>query len=110
MKRVKFIPLDQLLEMKTNSDVFTLIDVLSPENFKEGHLPGAINIPTEQIEQQSAGFDKKDTLIVYCAGYTCGASTAATRKLLDLGYKNTLDFKGGKKAWQEAGFDLESGQ
>jgi rhodanese-related sulfurtransferase len=50
---------------------------------------------------------KTDTIIVYCASYTCHASTQAAKKLLDLGYKQTLDFKGGKRWWQHAGLTFE---
>jgi rhodanese-related sulfurtransferase len=112
MKRIKFISLDQLLEMKTNHDDFMIVDVLSPEKFQEGHLPGAINIPVDQIEKEAEIRinEKAAVVVVYCGGYSCTASTTATRKLLDLGYKHTVDFKGDKKAWKDAGLDLGIGQ
>lgn len=111
MKRIKFIALDQLLEMKTNHDDFMIVDVLSPEKFQDGHIPGAVNIPANKIAQEAKNrIDKKDTVVVYCGSYTCGASTVAARELLDLGYTKTLDFKGGKKAWTNAGMDLEIGK
>ena len=111
MKRIKFITLDQLLEMKANDEKFTLVEVLAPDNFQEGHLSGAINIPADKIEQEAATrLDEKDVIIVYCGSYACGASTIAARTLLDMGYKNTLDFKGGKKTWKDAGLALVTGQ
>jgi phage shock protein E len=36
--------IEKLLEMRSNDEKFTLVDVLSEENYKDGHIPGAINI------------------------------------------------------------------
>ena len=61
-----------------------------------------------QIEKEAGKKLKKaDTIIVYCASYTCPASTNAAKILLKMGYKNVLDFKGSKKTWVDAGFELE---
>ena len=48
--RVKFISVETLLELKENNDKFKLVDVLSPESYGEGHIPGAINIPPEELK------------------------------------------------------------
>ena len=50
---------------------------------------------------------KTDAITVYCASYGCLASTNAAKTLLELGYKNVLDFKAGKKGWVGAGLELE---
>ena len=49
MPKVKFITIEDLLEMKTNNETFKLVDVLPEEEFMEGHIPGAINIPLEKL-------------------------------------------------------------
>jgi rhodanese-related sulfurtransferase len=108
MEKLSLITIEKLLEMRANTQRFTLIDVLSGESYKEGHIPGAINIHLENIESMAERYlDKKDTIVVYCGSYSCQASTKATRKLLEMGYKNTLDFKAGKRGWQHAGLGLE---
>lgn len=108
MSRVEFLSLESLLEMKANDDKFKLVEVLSKEEYKEGHIPRAINIPLEKLETTAAQQLKKtDNIVVYCASYSCQASTKATRKLLGMGYSKTLDFKAGKRGWVHAGLELE---
>ncbi len=108
MKRIHIMSLEELLEKKENDDVFTLIEVLSPESYAEGHIPGAINIPSSQLSLQAAEMDKSTELVVYCSSYTCQSSTKAARVLADMGFPRVHDFKAGKKGWVQAGFELET--
>ena len=108
MKRIKFITIDQLLEMIENKDKFKLVEVLSEQSFKQGHLPDAINLPMDRLKELAGKYLKKtDAIVVYCASYTCHASTNAAKMLLSMGYNKVFDFKGSKKAWVDAGFELE---
>jgi len=108
MKKLTFITIERLLEMNANDEKFTLVDVLSEESYKDGHIPSAINIPLGNLESLAERYlDRKDTIVVYCGSYSCQASTKATKKLLEMGYENTLDFKAGKRGWQHAGLGLE---
>lgn len=108
MVKIKFISLDQLLEMKVNNDKFKLVEVLSEDNFEEGHIPGAINLPIDKLSSLAKKYLKKtETIVVYCASYACHASTHAAEILLKMGYKKTLDFKASKKGWTDAGLELE---
>ena len=108
MKKLRFITIERLLEMKANNQKFTLVDVLSEESYNEGHIPGAINIPLGDLELLAERrLDRQDTIVVYCGSYSCQASTKVTRKLLEMGYENTLDFKAGKRGWQHTGLELE---
>ena len=94
--------------MKANNEMVTLVDVLSEESFKAGHIPGALNIPLGSLESLAERYlNKKDTIVVYCGSYSCQASTKAARKLLEMGYENTFDFKAGKRGWQHTGLGLD---
>jgi len=108
MRRFRFITIENLLEMLQNKDRFKLVEVLAKEEYDKGHIPGAINIPFVDLEALAERkLEKTDIIVAYCASYTCHASTKAARKLLELGYENTVDFKGGKRWWQHAGLELE---
>lgn len=108
MKKIKFMTIEQLLEMMENKEDFKLVEVLSPESYKEGHIPGAISIPFDKLKDEAGKKLKKtETIIVYCANYHCHASTKATSLLLEMGYEKTIDFKAGKQGWVNAGLDLE---
>ncbi len=101
--------------MKENNEPFTLVEVLGEDAYQEKHIPGAVNIPTphemtaeqmtEEANQQGASIG--DPVVVYCASYTCGASTRAARLLLEAGFTNVMDYKGGKALWESAGFEFE---
>jgi rhodanese-related sulfurtransferase len=108
MRKLKFITMEDLLEMLENKEHFKLVEVLAKAEYEKGHIPGAINIPLDELEKLAKQkLKKKETIVVYCGSYSCHASTKAARKLLDLGYEHTLDFKGGKRWWQHAGLELE---
>jgi rhodanese-related sulfurtransferase len=108
MVKIKFITIEQLMEMMINNQKFKLVEVLGKEQYKEGHIPGAINLPIDHLNHLAPKYLKKtDTIVVYCANYACHASTSATELLLKMGYKKALDFKGSKKLWVESGLELE---
>ncbi len=93
--------LDALL--KSGADNLTVVDVRDPEEFAEGHIPGAINIPVATFASGSGVLDKKKKIIVYCN--SGGRSYNAYRKLMKLGYKdiNQAIFAD----WKEAGLAVE---
>lgn len=108
MAKIKFISLEQLLEKIANEEKFKLVEVLAQDYYKQGHIPQAVNIPLEQLsELAKESLKKADEIIVYCSSYSCQASTKAAKSLLEMGFKNTLDFKGGKRLWTSAGLELE---
>jgi rhodanese-related sulfurtransferase len=94
--------------MKANNDKFRLVDVLPEEEFKSGHIPGAVNLPLNKLDTLAKQYLKKTgTIVVYCGSYRCQASTKAARTLLSMGFKKTLDYKAGKKGWLHTGLELE---
>ena len=108
MPKIKFITLEQLMEMDVNKQRFKLVEVLSPDSYKKGHIPGAINIPVDKLKTEAKKQLKKtDTIVVYCASYTCHASTNAAALLGKMGYKKVLDYKAGKQGWKDAGLEIE---
>jgi rhodanese-related sulfurtransferase len=81
-----------------------VVDVLSREHYQQGHLPGALSLPLNEIDENAKDMlDHNDLIIVYCANYECTASTRAAEKLLRLGYKHVLDYKGGFADYTEDG-------
>lgn len=72
-----------------------LIDVRSPQEYKEGHLEGAINIPLYDIEKciEQEIKNKESTIIVYCQ--SGGRSRKATQILKEKEYTNVYQIEGG---------------
>ncbi|WP_054252914.1 rhodanese-like domain-containing protein [Neofamilia massiliensis] len=83
------ISLDQALALKEYlSDKITIIDVRTPEEYQGGHLPGAINIPVDNLANEIRE-DLDQVIVVYCQSGR--RSEAASEILKDLGYKVVLD-------------------
>jgi|SRR5688572_23249212 rhodanese-related sulfurtransferase len=83
-------------------------EILGPQYFASGHLPGAVNLPLDGLVENAARLlpDKSADIVVYCSSVTCQNSHIAERKLRSLGYQHVRVFAGGKAAWKEAGYEL----
>ena len=80
-----------------------VLDVRTADEFKEGHLVGAVNIDQAQsdfIQKAKAALPADKTIAVYCRSGRRSASAAG--KLAAEGYK-AVNLKGGILAWKEAG-------
>ena len=69
----------------------TIIDVRTAEEYKTGHVEGAINIPYDEIENE-VNYDKDQTIAVYCR--TGVRSSEAAKILEKMGYTKIYDLGG----------------
>jgi rhodanese-related sulfurtransferase len=105
---VKQITRDELQWMISGGKKFKLVDVLSGESYDNEHIRGALSIPLDEIGKKAQRLlDQNDTIVVYCASFTCQASTKAAEQLSSLGYKHVLDYKGGLADYKEGHLPLE---
>ncbi len=91
-------------EAKLNSDPSVqLLDVRTPEEFKEGHLKNAVNINfyDDDFAQQVVKLDKNKPLLVYCA--KGGRSASAAEQMAKSGFTALYELDGGIIAWKKAG-------
>lgn len=66
-----------------------LVDVRTTDEFAQGCLPNAINLPLQSIMEADSMFEKNDKLVLYCVS---GARTATAKIYLNkMGYKNVYD-------------------
>ena len=84
--------------MMADYDDEIVLDVRTPEEYAEAHLPGAINVPNEEIGEEPIAElpDKDQIILVYCR--SGNRSKEAAQKLADQGYTNVIEF-GGIKDW-----------
>ncbi len=99
-KRLDPAALKTLLE--SGAGTFQLVDVRDKNEYDEGHIPGAINIPAAAFAAGSKVLDKEKKIIVYCN--SGGRSYNAYRKLTKLGYGNINQAL--LADWQAAGFPV----
>lgn len=85
----------EMKDMVRNNNNVILLDVRSPQEFEEGHLDGAINIPTYEIYSKASKIltDKEAIIIAYC---TLGVRSKNVIKILKkMGYKNLYHLDSG---------------
>jgi adenylyltransferase/sulfurtransferase len=82
---------------------WTLLDVREREEYREGHLQGALSLPRGFLEMrvEEAIPDKSTPILAYCAGGV--RSLIAARTLKEMGYENVVSMAGGYTAWKNAG-------
>lgn len=69
-----------------------IVDVRSPEEFRDGAYPGAVNIPMQDLGRRMAEIPKDKPVVLYCAS---GArSAAAARTLKQAGYQDVVNAGG----------------
>ena len=97
----------QARELLDSAEPPLLVDVRAPDEWTEGHIPGAVHVPRDFLEsriEQSAP-DRSRPVVVYCAG---GARSAfAAKTLEELGYENVVSLAGGFTDWKRNGFPID---
>lgn len=96
---------DDLLE-RLGAGAVTLIDVRSAEEYALGHLPGALNIPTDELEARLSELPPGRDIVAYCRGPYCVLSTTAAALLERKGFR-VRRLAAGFPDWKAAGLDIE---
>ncbi|MFI5978251.1 rhodanese-like domain-containing protein [Streptomyces sp. NPDC051452] len=82
----------------------TVVDTRSTESWDQGHVPGAIHLPTALIPGQAEGLlDRSVPVVTYCWGPGCNGATRAALALAELGYQ-VKEMLGGFEYWVREGF------
>lgn len=91
----------ELRDAGTAKKPFTIVDVDSRAEFQQEHIPGAINIPVDELEVRSED-ELRDAarIVVYCRCSSDGAAVGALDLLNDNNFTNVSVLKGGFVAWK----------
>jgi rhodanese-related sulfurtransferase len=90
-----------------NREKAVVIDVCEPDEFAQGHVIGAKNLPSGELEAKLAQVvkNKATPVVMVCQVGARSARAAATAQ--KLGYENAQSLAGGLKAWQAANMPVE---
>jgi rhodanese-related sulfurtransferase/predicted transcriptional regulator len=92
---------DELLE-RVRDGLATVVDVRPAEEFAQGHVVGALNVPLDQLEAQLSDLPRDREIVAYCRGPWCVLSFAAVARLRAAGFRaRRLD--DGLPEWRQAG-------
>ncbi len=96
----------ELLE-RADAGLVTVLDVRPREEYAQGHLPGAVNVPLSELKQYMGSIPKEREVIAYCRGPWCVLSFEAVSLLREEGYEaRRLD--GGLPEWRHEGLPVSS--
>jgi rhodanese-related sulfurtransferase len=89
-----------------------ILDVRDEQNYRQGHVPGALLLPYEPQNNFEAAYktlklkleaDKNRPIVLYCMGSSCPLSEAMRNRFVSLGYTDIAVFSAGWDAWHRAG-------
>ncbi len=93
----------ELKDRLARGERFQLMDVRSLQEYAEGHIPGAMNVPMEQAEARLEDLNAQDPVVLICQS---GRRAGMTCTLLKSHRNDLIVLDGGTKAWIDAGFSV----
>ena len=97
-----------LLERQAKKDQsLFVLDVRTPEEYAAGHVPGAVNVPYDQVASHLAEIPKDKDVVLYCRS---GRRTGLAAEVLEAnGYTKLGHLQGDMQAWLQDGRPVEGG-
>ncbi len=105
-QEMESVSIDSLLD-RLEEGAVVLLDIRDGDEFAQGHLPGAINIPLEQLADRVGELSRGTEVVAYCRGPYCVLSMQAVTILQTLGVQATA-LAGGVPEWRAAGLPLHT--
>ena len=96
----------ELQGMIERGDDIIIVDVRLPSDYRQGHIPGAINLPNGKW-YNPVGLSKDKLNVLYCYSQTCHLAAQAALELTAQGFP-VIEMEGGFATWAEGGYLVES--
>lgn len=102
---------NELHDLSKKGEAFELIDVRTPAEFGEVHVPFATNVPLEHLDPAKFAANRKDaSLPLYVICLSGGRSSQAGEKLAAAGISRVISVAGGTRAWDQLGLPVVRGK
>lgn len=109
-ERGQMEPVDRVaLIERVRAGAVTVLDVRPPEEYRAGHIPGAISIPLSELKHRLAELPTDREIVAYCRGPYCVLAVEAVDMLRAHGFK-TLRLEDGVPDWRARGFTVAVGE
>ncbi len=95
------------LQRRLNEEDVLVVDVRPPEEYRAGHVPGAVNVPPNELERRLRELPRNREIVAYCRGRYCLFSAEAVARLTAEGYR-ARRLTVGIPDWNSLGFPIAS--
>lgn len=108
MKHISISAFKEVVQAEANNKTVDFINVCTPAEYRDAHIPGVRSVPLDEITKHVAEFNGKQTIYVHCRS---GArSQMAIQQLQAAGVTAELvNVEGGILAWSGAGYPMKRG-
>ncbi len=93
---------------RAKDGVVTVLDVRPSEEFEAGHIPGAVNLPPDDLEKRLDDLPRDQEIIAYCRGPYCVLAFEAVAALRQRGFTARRLYEGFPE-WKAAGLPVNRG-
>lgn len=107
MKYVTVSAFREVINAERNNPSVDFINVCTPAEYREKHIPGVRSVPLDDIGRRAAEFAGKKTIYVHCQSGRRGAKAIDALRALGISAE-LVNVEGGLLAWEEAGFGTGS--
>ena len=91
------VSVDEALRLWQNKEAI-IIDVRTPAEYQEGHIPGVVNIPLDELERRAGEVPKDKKVVLICR--TGNRSAQGTKLLRGKGFTNVYNSTAGMSSWK----------
>jgi rhodanese-related sulfurtransferase len=100
------VPSNELLRRVRDGEV-TVLDVRPPEEYRAGHIPGALSVPLSELKTRLGELPKDRDVVAYCRGPYCVMAIEAVGLLRKKGFK-AYRMEQGVVEWRDRGWRVEA--
>jgi rhodanese-related sulfurtransferase/DNA-binding MarR family transcriptional regulator len=97
----------EALLARVRSGEVTVLDVRPREEYQAGHIPGAISVPLDELEQHLAELPRGREVVAYCRGPYCVLAVEAVERLRSAGF-SAVRLEDGVVEWRARGLEVEA--
>ena len=97
----------QLYRALNRGESLIVVDVRNLAAFEQAHIPGALHIPLEELEERDGELDGNKTIVLYCLSPNDSMSLQGAMILYRLGFTQVSVLKGGIQEWYAEGYPIE---
>lgn len=103
------VKVDRARELFLSREGVIFLDVRDEDFFKNGHIPGAVNIPLRDLARRADELPKENEIVAYCACPHEESSARAALMLQRRGFSKAAALQGGIQEWEATGYAVRAG-